>query len=1180
MMRRATALPRTSVSLPSTCPRPRLVARRASSREHPGHSRETQLSSMTLVNLRKLAKDKGVKGSWKLNKKSLVDVLVEHEALHSQTPGGSGQEEMDDALKNLIPGTASELATWSLEELRDLAGRVNSLDESNQGDAIKTHTKLRKAELIAELCAVRESGLTSSKMDSQADQMFSSDNALFDASNLEPLADNELFSVDPDLYTYLKESSGSGMLDFDREKGGSGLDSRFPGMSTNEMLMNAMSEGRQGMRLDHMTVAVICGGPTKERGISLNSARSLLDHLKSDKVDVLTYYMDTKTRTYQLSNTQLYSNTPSDFDFKLTSEGRGEPFESPEALIEHLKTAVDIVFPMIHGEWGEDGRLQDLLEREDIPFVGSSAATCRTAFHKFNACKGISASGYQTVPSLHVDAATLATLPQRLSAWLEENHFDEEDLFVVKPCLGGSSIGVEVLRGYDEAIVNLQQKIDAEASQAFVLQPFVDGIEFTLNVVETSKGPIAMMPTEIEIASRDGAPKVFDFRSKYLPSLDVQMHTPPVSFSESIVGLVMRQAEDLFQTLELRDFARFDGWYMSEKEASRILKKPVPFIFSDLNIIPGIEQNSFLFRQAACVGLSHSAVLNNIMKNACSRQEMQFPEGRTTIAVASLPGSHAIQRSSKQKVYVLCGGETSERQVSLMSGLNAWLKLSKYADFQVTPFLLAAPMTSRESHAREYEEMMQHRNQLLEFGCPEEMLPENLQPQLVLKDVKGTQSGLPLSQWKVWKVPYPGMLFHTVEEVDKFCEDRNEEASSGTTHGSLHPLSEDEVGVASYFREDRTLEETLYARFEEAELVGLNKVRGLWKTSLKYNLFSFIEEAKEENAVVFLAMHGGVGENGTIQDLLERKGVKFTGSSSGVCNVCMDKMITTDLISRLAAEGVKAAPKRALFYNNLLANSGCGQCADESWAVLVGKFDCASLCIKPSADGCSTGVAKLNNATDLKIYSTAVIENKSFIPENTLSEPHCQINLPENAFCPFLVEPFVETADIRILRKDQEENEAEAPERDAQVSCEELRLSGDSRWIEITVGLLGKQGQMKALLPSITIREYGSILTLEEKFQGGTGINLTPPPADVVSGACIKTAQMRLELIAASLGLSGFARVDAFLHVDTAELIIIEVNSIPGLTPSTVLLQQAMAEDPPIFPEAFFRLIVDTAIEA
>jgi len=1147
--------------------------------------RSEYYASMTLVVLRKLAKDLGIKGSWKLNKGKLVEVLVGHEEsqggvlgaeddLRGQSGHEGGHERggAADAILSLIPGTASELATWSVEELRDLAGRVNQAKRGygEYGDeAIKSHTKLRKAELVAELCAAREAA------DRPAGAGGGLPDSIFDASNLEPLADNELFSVDPDLYTYLKESgegAGSDLLSLEGSAGkaaqdaGGRLGSAAQGLSPSELLMNAMGGGTDFGRLDHLTVAVICGGPTAERGISLNSARSLLDHLKSDKVDVLTYYMDTATRTYPLSNAQLYSNTPSDFDFKLAKDGNGEPFTSPEHLVEHLKTSADVVFPMIHGEWGECGQLQRLLEREEIPFVGSSAETCERAFDKHAACEAISDQGYQTIPSLSVDASTLADLPSRLRDWLGLNRFDEEALFVVKPCLGGSSIGVEVVRGYDEATLALQRLVDATPERSFVLQPYVNGVEFTVNVVETSKGPVALVPTEIEIAEREGRPKVFDFRSKYLPSLDVQMHTPPVSFSESITGLVMRQAEDLFSKLDLRDFARFDGWFLSKREASRVLRKPVPFVFSDLNIIPGIEQNSFLFRQAACVGLSHSAVLTNVMRNACSRQDMQFPEGRTTIAAPASPGSRDIQRSSRQKVFVLCGGETSERQVSLMSGLNTWLKLSKYADLDVVPFLLAAPMVSRDAHSAKYQEMMTHRTQLLEFGCPEEQLPSNLQPQLVLKDTKGGGSGLPLEHWKVWRVPYAGMLFHTVEEVDKFCEDRSEEGRNGSQHGTLRPLDENDMGVSAYFATDRGLEDVLYDRLEDAELVGLQKLNSRWKNSEKFNVAAFVEEAKQENAVVFLAMHGGVGEDGTIQRLLEQRGVRFTGSSSSACQVCMDKMFTAELIGRLAAEGVKAAPKKALYYNNLLANSECGQCADESWTNLVGQLDAQSLCIKPCGDGCSTGVAKLNGPGDLRVYSRAVTENDQEIRGNALSEPHPPVALPENAFCPFIIEPFVETAEVRIRRAGDGEGDGE-----------ELLMAGDSKWIEVTVGLVGRQGQMRALQPSITIREFGSILTLEEKFQGGTGINLTPPPQDVVSGACIKTAQMRLELVAASLGLSGFARIDAFLHTDTAELIIIEVNSIPGLTPSTVLFQQAMAEEPAIFPEQFFRMIVDTA---
>lgn len=1126
-------------------------------------SRSEELSRMTLVKLRKMAKEMGIKGTWSLNKSGLVEKLVVHEkfdenAKHSAEMGNQvATSSLQESLTTFIPTSASELATWSVEELRDLAGKVGC----------KNHIYLRKAELIAELCAIRESSARagSSEQNWVASESGSSGSATYDASNLEPLAENELFSVDPDLYSYLKESSTATM------EGSSSSPQFSSSLSSGERLMSSMSGG-DGSMLSHTSViAVICGGPTEERGISLNSARSLLDHLKTDRIDIQTFYMDPQLRTYQLSNTQLYSNTPSDFDFKLL--GDSEPFDTPRKLVEHLKTTVDCVFPMIHGEWGEDGQLQALLEELEIPYVGSDSSTCENTFHKFKACEQINSHGYQTIPSLEVDSVSLTDLPARVNTWLQDHAFDEESFFVIKPCLGGSSIGVDVVRGSDEAIMRLQQKLNLEGEKSYVLQPYMKGTEFTVNVIETSKGPIALMPTEIEMAG--GAPKIFDFRKKYLPSLDVQMHTPPVSFSESITSLIMRQAEDLFEKLELRDFARFDGWYLSESEAARTLKKPVPFVFSDLNIIPGIEQNSFLFRQAACVGLSHSAVLNNVLKTAFGRQQMRFLEGRRIASSASAPGSHTIQKARKTKVFVLFGGETSERQVSLMSGLNTWLKLQMYEDLTVLPFMLAPTVVSRESRTEQFDDMLQHRNHLLEFGCPEEMLPEALQPQLVLNS--GQQGGFPLDEWKVWRVPYPGMLFHTVEEVDKWCVDHSSDGvAANLSEIQVDGVGEGEGTLTSYFEDELSLQDSLFERLSEAEVLGLQKGKVKWKAPKKMNLSLFIEEVKDQDAIVFLAMHGGVGEDGTIQKLLEDAGVRFTGSSSSACNICMDKLLTADVISRLAAEGVKVAPKKTLFYNNLLSNAECGQCTEETWSGLVSQLDSNTFCIKPNADGCSTGVAKLNCPDDLKAYSQAVISNMPFIPANTLSEPHSLIPLMENGFSPLIIEPFIETADIQICRKDLEDSS----DATAEESCEELRLNGDSRWIEVTVGLIGKQGQMKALQPSITVREYGSILTLEEKFQGGTGINLTPPPSEIVSGAAMKTAQMKLELTAASLGLSGFARIDAFMQVDTAEMIIIEVNAIPGLTPSTVLFQQAMAEDPPILPESFFRMLVDIAAES
>ena len=99
-----------------------------------------------------------------------------------------------------------------------------------------------------------------------------------------------------------------------------------------------------------MKIALLTGGPSLERGISLNSARSVLDHLEGENIEILPVYFDNKKRAYRISKAQLYSNNPSDFDFKLAK------YSSPltkQSLVKFLKSA-DIVFPAMHGPYGEE----------------------------------------------------------------------------------------------------------------------------------------------------------------------------------------------------------------------------------------------------------------------------------------------------------------------------------------------------------------------------------------------------------------------------------------------------------------------------------------------------------------------------------------------------------------------------------------------------------------------------------------------------------------------------------------------------------------------------------------------------------------------------------------------------------------------------------------------------------
>ena len=115
--------------------------------------------------------------------------------------------------------------------------------------------------------------------------------------------------------------------------------------------------------------------------------------------------------------------------------------------------------------------------------------------------------------------------------------------------------------------------------------------------------------------------------------------------------------------------------------------------------------------------------------------------------------------------------------------------------------------------------------------------------------------------------------------------------------------------------------------------------------------------------------------------------------------------------------------------------------------------------------------------------------------------------------------------------------------------------------------------KLHAFNPSITIAE-GEVLSLEEKFQGGTGINITPPPVEIVKIKALKKAKELAEQLAKEIGIKDYARIDAFMNINTGTLLIIEINTLPGLTPSTVIYHQALAENPPIFPREFLEKII------
>jgi len=352
-------------------------------------------------------------------------------------------------------------------------------------------------------------------------------------------------------------------------------------------------------------LAVICGGPSLERGISLNSARSVMDHLRSSLIEIIPLYVDCKKKFYRISPSQLYSNSPSDFDFKLSRTA--VKLDSKE--LEQFFKGIDLVFPVIHGAFGEDGELQALLEQYQVPFIGHSSACCKWMFRKHQAAETLRCNGFDTLPQL-----VLSNQMKDVQSEVE-NFFQQHSLqrAIVKPTVGGSSIGVSSVRSPQEACLKAQEIFSTGLDSNAIIEPFCEGREFTVVVFENLRGePVALVPTEIEMSYASN--QIFDYRKKYLPTNQATYHTPP-RFPEEIVNQIRMQAEHLFKLFGMRDFVRLDGWMTNDDK----------LYFTDINPISGLEQNSFLFRQASLLGLTHRLALKYIISRACQRYDLVFP---------------------------------------------------------------------------------------------------------------------------------------------------------------------------------------------------------------------------------------------------------------------------------------------------------------------------------------------------------------------------------------------------------------------------------------------------------------------------------------------------------------------------------------------------------------------------
>lgn len=291
-------------------------------------------------------------------------------------------------------------------------------------------------------------------------------------------------------------------------------------------------------------VAVLMGGPSAEHKVSLKSGKMVLKYLDPGRY---------KARGIIISR-----------------KGRW-----PLGMAAFKKN-FDIAFIAMHGEYGEDGAVQNLLETRKIKFTGSGSAASRLGMDKIAAARAFQRDG-------------LLTPPRPLAGRFP---------VVIKPADRGSSLGVTIAQNSEELMAGL--KTAKRYSRNIITQKFIRGREFTCGVLEINGRPRALPPTEIIPVNS----AFFDYKAKYTSGASHEI-TPP-NLTPPKIKQIQEIAEIAHDSIGARGFSRTD----------MIMDKNGKLFVLEINTIPGLTKTSLLPQQAEAAGIAFPKLLDIIVREA------------------------------------------------------------------------------------------------------------------------------------------------------------------------------------------------------------------------------------------------------------------------------------------------------------------------------------------------------------------------------------------------------------------------------------------------------------------------------------------------------------------------------------------------------------------------------------
>jgi D-alanine-D-alanine ligase len=347
-----------------------------------------------------------------------------------------------------------------------------------------------------------------------------------------------------------------------------------------------------------LNVIVLMGGPSSEHDISLKTGEKVVEALDRNMYTV-------KPVTISREGKWLLPETGLTLIGDESESGLPVPAEGASPVKRISNDEVDVAFVALHGPYGEDGKVQALLEMMGIPYTGSGVCASALAMDKVRCKQLVAYHGILVPRHVIVEERDWTADPDEVLARVrEEVGFP----CVVKPIEQGSSVGMSIPKNEEDLREFMPEALSYEGRA--MIEEFVAGRELTCSVLGGFPGeePFALPVTEIVPVTSE----FFDYEAKYTPGASREI--TPAEIDPETTELMQKTAVDAHKIVGAGSMSRTDV-ILSEKG----------ICFLEINTIPGMTETSLLPQAAAAAGILFPELLDRLIQVAIAAHE----EGRT-----------------------------------------------------------------------------------------------------------------------------------------------------------------------------------------------------------------------------------------------------------------------------------------------------------------------------------------------------------------------------------------------------------------------------------------------------------------------------------------------------------------------------------------------------------------------